>query len=470
MPCQATLNQLVNIVHSTQFNWPTTGLDDPSTGITTDTRTMEPGQIFVALRGLHFDGHHFIQQAAQGGAKAAIVDQQWEIKGSSIPFLQVADTLAAYQAIAHWWRGQFQIPIIAITGSVGKTTTKELVAAVLATTSGNPHSSPHWVLKTQANYNNEIGVPQTLLKLDAHHRYAVIEMGMRGSGEVALLAQIARPTMALITNVGTAHLERLGSEEAIARAECETLLELNADGVAILNHDDARLMNTAAQLWQGTTLTFGLNGGDLHGELLSQDRLRVGDYCFPLPLPGRHNGLNYLAALSVIQVLGMDWTPLQSGLKVHLPGGRARRYETAGDILLLDETYNAGVESMIATLHLLSQTPGIRRIAVLGTMKELGPRSVEFHQRVGETVAQLGLDYLLVLADEPEASAFMKGAQKVPSQWFTRHDQLIHYLIGTVKAGDRLLFKASRSIGMDRVVDGLRQYLDKANIFHEKDV
>ncbi len=459
MPCQATLSQLVEVLNAASFNWSDAHGGVLATGIATDSRTIQPGQVFLALRGGNFDGHNFLATAIAQGASAAIVDQQFPVSSvDALPLLQVPDTLAAYQAIAHWWRSQFQIPIIGITGSVGKTTTKELVAAVLAApdSSDSPTTA---VLKTQANYNNEIGVPKTLLGLGDEHRFAVIEMGMRGSGEVALLAQIARPTIALITNVGTAHLERLGSEDAIARAECESLLELGTDGIAILNQDDARLMATAAECWQGKTVTFGFAGGDLQGELLDQTTLKVGDRTFPLPLPGRHNALNYLAALTVAQVLGVDWTPLQAGVSVSLPGGRAKRYELANDILLLDETYNAGVESMIATLHLLAQTPGNRHIAVLGTMRELGPRSPEFHQRVGETVAQLQLDHLLILADEPEASALATGAGSVPSTCFSHHADLIHHLTTLVQAGDRLLFKASRSVGLDRVVAGLLQNL-----------
>ncbi|MCZ0903483.1 Mur ligase family protein, partial [Microcoleus sp. HI-ES] len=181
------------------------------TGIATDTRTLKGGEVFLALRGENFDGHQFVAKARDLGAIAAIVDRDWQKELPNFPLLHVDDTLKAYQSIARWWRDQFSIPIVAVTGSVGKTTVKELIAAVLSTT-GN-------VLKTQYNYNNEIGVPKTLLELSPTHNYAVIEMGMRASGEIALLSQIASPTVAVITNVGTAHIGRLGSEEAIAQAK-----------------------------------------------------------------------------------------------------------------------------------------------------------------------------------------------------------------------------------------------------------
>ncbi len=283
------------------------------TGIATDTRTLEGGEIFLALRGDNFDGHQFVAKARDLGAIAAIVDRDWQEELPNFPLLRVDDTLKAYQSIARWWRDQFSIPIVAVTGSVGKTTVKELIAAVLSTR-GN-------VLKTQYNYNNEIGVPKTLLELSSAHNYAVIEMGMRGSGEIALLSQIARPTVAVITNVGTAHIGRLGSEDAIAQAKCELLAEMPTDSIAILNHDGDRLIATAAKVWQGKTLTYGLEGGDLCGELLNHNTMLVEGLELPLPLPGRHNAVNYLAALAVGKVLGIDWELLKQGLSVQLPDG-----------------------------------------------------------------------------------------------------------------------------------------------------
>ncbi|MBD0337087.1 MAG: UDP-N-acetylmuramoyl-tripeptide--D-alanyl-D-alanine ligase, partial [Cyanobacteria bacterium Co-bin13] len=353
--------------------------------------------------------------------------------------------------LGRWWRQQLGTPIIAITGSVGKTTTKELIAAALAT------QGP--VLKTQANYNNEIGVPKTLLQLSQEHRFGVVEMGMRGPGEIALLTQIAQPDVAVITNVGTAHIGRLGSEQAIADAKCELLTELPASGIAVLNHDNARLVTTAKRVWAGRQITFGLEGGDIRGHLIDAATLEVEGVQLPLPLPGQHNALNYLAAIAVMQALGLDWSQLTSGLTVELPGGRAKRLALAPDITILDETYNAGLESMLAAVQLLAATPGKRRIAVLGTMKELGDRSVEFHRQVGQLVGQLGLDHLCVLADPAEAAALAAGAVPVPTQIFETLDGLIEHLKGFVQPGDRLLFKASRAVALDRAVDALVQFL-----------
>lgn len=454
MVCRVSIAQLAEIL---TVPLPTVSegvLTVVGTGIATDTRTLEGGEVFLALRGDNFDGHQFVAKARDLGAIAAIVDRHWQEELPNFPLLRVDDTLKAYQSIARWWRDQFSIPIVAVTGSVGKTTVKELIAAVLSTR-GN-------VLKTQYNYNNEIGVPKTLLELSSAHNYAVIEMGMRGSGEIALLSQIARPTVAVITNVGTAHIGRLGSEEAIAQAKCELLAEMPADSIAILNHDNHRLIATATEIWQGKTLSYGLEGGDLCGELLTHDTILIDGIELPLPLPGRHNAVNYLAALAVGKVLGIDWEVLKQGLSVQLPDGRARRYDLPQDIVILDETYNAGLESMLAALRLLADTPGKRRIAVLGTMKELGDRAIEFHRQVGMAARELNLDALFVFADFEEAAAMAAGAAGLPFVEIgditakDGREDLAKRLLGFVEKGDRILFKASHSVELNRVVEKFR--------------
>lgn len=448
MSCQLPLTKLVDILAAKALNLSAVAAAASCTAITTDTRHLQPGNLFVALRGENFDGHDFARMAVEKGAIAVISDSKAASQLDGVPQLQVEDTLVAYQQIARWWREQFTIPVIAITGSVGKTTTKELIAAVLST-SGK-------VLKTQGNYNNEIGVPKTLLEISPEHDYVVIELAMRGSGQIALLTQLVRPTVSVITNVGTAHIGLLGSEQAIANAKCELLAEMPTSGVAILNYDDQRLMQTAS-IWQGKTLTYGLEGGDLQGRLLDT-QMEVKGVKLPLPLAGRHNALNYVGALAVAQVLGVDWTPLAQGLGVEMPTGRSQRYDLPNDIVVLDETYNAGLESMLAALQLLAGTAGMRHIAVLGTMKELGERSVEFHQRVGQLAQQLKLDGLLILVDDPEAKAIAQGAESLAAECFSSHETLVKRLKELVQPGDRLLFKASRSVGLDRVV---KQFLEE---------
>lgn len=446
MPCSATLTQLLEVLLAQPVNLSTSALKQVSNRLQTDTRILKPGEVFVALRGEKFDGHEFVSSAIAKGAIAAIVDFEYDNPG--LPVLQVKNTLEAYQKIARWWRDRFDIPVIGVTGSVGKTTTKEIIAAVLAT-QGPVH-------KTYGNFNNEIGVPKTLLELGKEHDYAVIEMAMRGKGQIAELTHIARPTIGVITNVGTAHIELLGSEEAIACAKCELLAEMPADSVAILNHDNPLLMETAAKVWSGEVLTYGLSGGDIQGQLIDPQTVKVGGIQLPLPLAGRHNATNFLAALAVAKVLGIDWSSLQAGVMVNMPTGRSQRFALPNDVVILDETYNAAPEAMLAALQLLAETPGKRKIAVLGAMKELGERSPQLHQRVGETARKLKLDGLLVLVDGKDAEAMAKSAEGIPSECFTTHAELVARLKTIVKAGDRLLFKAAHSVGLDLVVNQLR--------------
>ncbi len=431
-------------------------------GISTDTRTLQPGEVFVALQGETFDGHQFVPLALERGAVAAIVATTAclpPLPQTAVPLLRVEDTLSAYQSLAQWWRMQWQIPVIAVTGSVGKTTTKEFIAAVLQAIGVG---SGRHVLKSQANYNNEIGVPKTLLQLGPDHAYAVIEMGMRGAGEIACLGKIAHPDIAVITNVGMAHIERLGSEQAIADAKCELLSTLPPTGIAILNADNPRLMATANTVWSGPILSYGLSNGNFRAELTADHTLKLYGMEFPVPLPGQHQALNYLAALAVAHALGLDLSPLQAGLRIELPGGRAQRYYLEPDIVLLDETYNAGLESMVAALHLLAQTPGQRRIAVLGTMRELGEWSVPLHQQVGEVVRQLNVDHCLVLADPLEAAALVAGAAPLVVEAFPDASALLDRLKDLIQPGDRLLFKASRAVALDQVVDQVRTWFPAA--------
>lgn len=425
-------------------------LAQPWCGISTDTRTLKKGQIFLALRGEKFDGHQFLSNAISLGALALIIDYDYDGEihdDGNVSILRVKNTLVAYQKIAQAWRQQFDIPVIGITGSVGKTSTKELISAVL-NTQGK-------VLKTTANFNNEIGVPKTLLEIDESHDFAVIEMAMRARGEIALLTQIADPTVAIITNVGTAHVGLLGSRQAIAEAKCELLANLRPDGVAILNADNALLIKTAGMVWQGKTVTYGLENGDLRGQIVKNDKIEVNSQIYPLPLQGDHQALNYLSALAVVQVLGLDEKPLRDGVEVMLPRGRATSINLGNDIILLDETYNAGFESMIASLKLLKGVEGARHLAVLGTMKELGDFAPELHYQVGEMVRELNLDLLLILADEPVTEKMAEGAVGINTEIYQNHHQLLARLRQEMMSGDRILLKASNSVGLGRIVEEL---------------
>ena len=439
-----SLAELSTILKTNPLSITANKLDLKVIGITTDTRSIQPQELFVALVGDNFDGHNFVQQAVAKGAIAVIVSHQ--IESLDVPQFIVPDTLVAYQQIARWWRDRFEIPVIGITGSVGKTSTKELISALLSTQGQ--------VLKTEANFNNEIGVPKTLLQITPEHSYAVIEMAMRGSGEIALLTNIARPTIGVITNVGTAHIGRLGSREAIAQAKCELLAEMPQSSTAILNYDNSLLIATASSVWQGKTITYGLTGGDIQGEI-NGDQIQALGHNFPLPLPGEHNASNYLAAIAVGQILDIDLAPLVAGLKVELPKGRSRRYDLPDDIVILDETYNAGLESMLAAVQMLKETPGERHIAVLGTMKELGEYSPQLHRQVGEKAQELEIDLLLVLADEPATKEIAHGASGIATECFSDRSSLTNRLKEIRRSGDRILCKASNSVGLSKVVDDL---------------
>lgn len=440
-----SLSQLREILKNNLLDLPQLNLDPSVIGIATDSRTIQPGELFVALVGENFDGHNFVNTAIDQGAIAVIVNRKLE--SCNLPQFIVQDTLKAYQQIAQWWRDRFKIPVIGVTGSVGKTSTKELIAAVLSTQGQ--------VLKTEANFNNEIGVPKTLLQINSEHSYAVIEMAMRAEGEIALLTEIARPTVGVITNVGTAHIGRLGSREAIARAKCELLARMQQSSTAILNYDNSLLIATAAQVWQGKTITYGLTGGDISGEIINGDILKALGQNFPLPLPGEHNASNYLAAIAVAQALNIALAPLIAGLQVELPKGRSRRYNLPNDLVILDETYNAGLESMLAALQMLKSTPGKRHIAVLGTMKELGEYSAQLHRQVGIKAQELGIDLLLVLVDETATREIAQGAAEIPSQCFSDRASLTNQLKQIMRPGDRVLFKASNSVGLNQVVNDI---------------
>ncbi|TYQ29910.1 UDP-N-acetylmuramoyl-tripeptide--D-alanyl-D-alanine ligase [Pseudanabaena sp. UWO310] len=458
MTCICTISQAIAITSATVAN-----IDENTRnnieirGVISDSRKLETGELFVALTGENFDGHVFVAAAIAKGAVAAIVNREWANSDAAtgLPLLAVDDTLTAYQELARWWRLQFSRPVISITGSVGKTTTKEMIASMLACYVA-PDKQVH---KSQANHNNDIGVAQTLLAIvPDRNDFVVVEMGMRGLGEIERLAKITLPTVSVITNVGTAHIGRLGSREAIAQAKCELLAETPIDGTAILNASNELLLETATKVWQGKTITYGLGMGDVNGELIN-NKLHVEGLIWELPLPGRHNALNFLAGLAVLKALNLDWAQTLQGIgKLDLPFGRAQLYELPQDVMILDETYNASPEGMLAALRQLADMPAKRHWAVLGTMKELGSMSSQLHRQVGEAIAKLGIEGAIILIDG-EADAILSGANGSLKYAIAcqSYDDITQTLLQKVEQGDRILFKASRSVGMDHVVKAFRE-------------
>lgn len=419
------------------------------TGISTDSRKIQPGDVFVALQGEHFDGHTFIPQAIAQGS--VLVLSHYPV---AAPHLCVPDTLKAYQQIGSWWRSRFSLPVIAITGSAGKTSTKEMLAAALSRYGS--------VLKSQANHNNDIGVTETLLALEPEHDFLVVEMAMRGSGEIARLAQIARPTHGIITNIGMAHIGRLGSQQAIAQAKCELLQEI-PDITAILNGEDDLLLNTAqpntaqpntAQPMQRKSISFGLDQGDIQGKWdPDQQTVQIGSLTLPVPLPGRHQALNWMSVIALIQSLNLDLDPLQDPIVLPDLHGRNQQHTLAKGIRILDETYNAAPEAMIAALQLLKQTPAHHHWAVLGPMRELGDHAEKIYHQIGSIATSLQLDHICLLDPEQEMQPFAMQVESRSLRSFRHGDELVRILLNEVQPGDCLLFKASRSIELERILD-----------------
>ncbi|MFZ9850023.1 MAG: UDP-N-acetylmuramoyl-tripeptide--D-alanyl-D-alanine ligase [Vulcanococcus sp.] len=428
--------------------------------ICTDSRRLAAGQLFIPLVGERFDGHGFLAQAAAAGAQGALV--QRERAGDVPPALLhwlVDDTLDAYQQLALMHRRRLLAPVVAVTGSAGKTTTRELIRSVLA------GLGP--LVASSGNENNDVGVPLTLLRAGAEHRAVVVEMGMRGLGEIERLSRSAEPDIAVITNIGTAHIGRLGSREAIATAKCEITSCLRPGGLLVIPAGDPLLEAALAGVWQGRVCRVALAddpagpsgdvalpAADLVGALQSDGgSLALEGVELALPLEGRHNARNLLLAVAVARELGV---PLQalSSLQVDVPGGRNRRVQLGG-LTLLDETYNASPEAVLAALDLLAAQPG-RRFAVLGTMLELGEQSEALHRAVAQRAVERGLDGLVVVASGAEAQAMAEAAAALPLLAVVETpeaaaDPLTHWL----RSGDVLLLKASRGVALERLIPRL---------------
>ncbi|MGI6553219.1 MAG: UDP-N-acetylmuramoyl-tripeptide--D-alanyl-D-alanine ligase [Bacillota bacterium] len=382
-------------------------LDRQVSGISIDSRTLRPGELFFALPGERVDGHRYVKQAlAQGGA-GAVVSQLDDSGEEGCPWagtlLQVPDTLRALQQLACYWRDKCGVPVIGVTGSNGKTTTKDLIFSVLQ------ERLP--VLKTEGNLNTEIGLPLTLLRLKGWHQAAVLEMAMRGPGQIGFLCQMARPVVGVITNIGTAHFELLGSRENIARAKGELLEALPEGGLAVLNREDSGSLFLGEKLQEKGTvqvLYYGFGAdADLRAENLKKSLEGVEfilDYRgqkqeVHLPLPGEHNVLNSLAAAAVGCHLGMTLPEIAGGLsRAIISEKRLEKRRGIGGSIIINDTYNANPASVKASLGVLSVASG-RRIAVLGDMRELGSLTEEGHREIGRYIVEKGIDYLLTVGE-----------------------------------------------------------------------
>jgi UDP-N-acetylmuramoyl-tripeptide--D-alanyl-D-alanine ligase len=429
------------------------GADARFEGVSTDSRNIAPGQLFVALRGEQFDGHRFLDQVAARGAAAAVVEQA--PAGVPLPFLTVPDTRAALGAIARHWRRQFAIPVIGVTGSNGKTTVKEMIAAILAAAFG-----AEAILATRGNLNNEVGVPLTLFRLQAGCRAAVVEMGMNHPGEIGVLAAIALPTVALVNNAQREHQEFMASVEAVAQENGSVIRGLAQDGTAVFPADDPY-----TPLWRGyagarRALTFGFGtGADVTcshrpDEFGSALEVAIGAQRFAarIAAAGLHNVRNALAAIACTHAIGIAPEAIARGLAAFAPvSGRLQQKTAKNGARLIDDTYNANPDSVRAAIDVLAQAPA-PRLLVLGDMGEVGDEGPRFHQEIGAYARQRGIENLLTLGRLARDAALAFGP---PAAHFEELAALLRAIDDLVTPGASVLVKGSRFMKMERVVQHL---------------
>ncbi len=431
-------------------------------GVSTDTRTLRAGDLFVALRGPHADGHEFVADAFARGASAALVSHAVRGLPDGGPIVLVPDALAALAALARAYRATLDVTVVGITGSVGKTTTAALCADVLG--------RAYTVARTKDEWNAEIGVPLTVLGLDERTQVAVIEMAMRGVGQIADLVSIAQPQIGVVTAIGESHLELLGTRENIARAKGELIEGLPPDGAAVLNADDPAVLALAARA-RARVVTYGLDrpadvaatdvaftAGGMRFRLDAHD---AGTAEVEIPAWGRHNVRNALAAAAVGFVLGMDRERVADGLRTaRLPKMRLQPVR-CGDVLVINDAYNASPSSMDAAFEVLEAVAhGRRAVAVLGDMRELGEVSPSLHREVGRRLAQRPVALLLTVergGDQIAQGAIDGG---LPAECVVRArtvEEAARTLPDLLRPGDVVLVKGSRALVMERIVEALQQ-------------
>jgi len=443
------------------------GADVRFSAVSTDTRSIASGDLFIALKGEKFDGAKFVAQAAEAGAVAALVNEGSDIGQAACPVLFVPDTRIALGKLAAHWRARFDIPLAAITGSNGKTTVKEMLAAILGKHAGSSEA----VLATRGNFNNDIGMPLTLLRERDEHRYAVIEMGMNHPGEIDYLTRLANPDVALINNASGAHLQGLGSVEGVARAKGEIFAGLKEDGSAIINADDAH-----ADLWRRLAgahriLDFGLDhAAQVKGDWQAQGyggvlqlHTAAGDARIVLQVPGEHNARNALAAATAALAMQIPLPTIVQGLEGFSGvAGRLQRKQALHGATVIDDTYNANPASMHAALEVLAQAKG-KRIFVLGDMGELGEGAAQLHREIGIAARELGIEQMLALGEQSAGAVqeFGSGARH-----FAAVEELCAAVEKELDATTTVLVKGSRFMKMERVVQSCAAQKEEACCSH----
>lgn len=441
----------------------TQGLQAPGlavAGVSTDTRTLEQGSLFVPLVGENFDGHDYAEMAVrQKGARAVVWARKetpaWLEEFPEVRFFFVEDTLAAYQALGLYWKKKCKARCVAITGSVGKTTTKEFLAHFL-----EAHFSVH---KSKANYNNDIGVPKTLLELRPEHEIVIVEMGMRGLGEIARLVRAAEPEVGIITAIGTSHIELLGSRENIARAKGELVQGLPVQGRAILPKSDDYI-ELLSELSNAPILSYSAGaeaGADIHPErtVAKDEESTTFVYSgkeYKLPLPGKHHLHDLFAVLATGSALGLEPNVMLESLSaLKNPDGRAEWLSVGGARIYLD-AYNSAPESLRASLDVLGQSRG-RKIAVLGDMLELGEQGPVAHREIGAQLGDYGVSLALCYGPLSRETANQANADGVDARWFEEKKSLTQCLTQELREGDTVLVKASRGMALETVVNEIKE-------------
>jgi len=423
-------------------------------GLSTDTRSMKKGALFVALMGTSFDPHEIIEAGGANHAAALLVQRRVDV---DVPQIVVDDTYEALQLLALAWRKRFSIPVIGITGSNGKTSVKELIKQILST-QGN-------VLATKGNLNNHIGVPLTLCELSDKHQFAVVEMGANHAGEIAALAKLAEPNVAVVTNIGPAHLEGFGSIEGVAHAKAELYQNLNATGVAVVNADEYYIDVFKDQIGERMQITFGMeHPADVTGKQIANDQVEIttpiGAVRVKPNVPGVHALLNTLAATAVGLALGLDLDDIKSGIEnTQAVAGRLVKVDGLAGSIVLDDSYNANPASLAAALDVQAQEPGEHWL-VLGDMGELGEESVFMHEKAGEIAKQFGVKRLFAFGELTKHSVETFGAGALH---FNDQATLLQKLQEELTAGVCVLIKGSRAMQLENIVVGVRANNKKLN-------
>jgi len=430
-------------------------------GISIDSRSVAEGNCFIAIKGAHFDGHDFVADAVKKGARAVIVSRGVDI-GGDVPVINVDDTVKALGKLAAFHRRKFNVPVVAITGSNGKSTTKQMTAAALR--------SLGKVLKTEGNFNNLIGLPLTVLRWEEDDKAAVLEMGMSAPGEIGWLTEVSDPDVGVITNISAAHIEFLHSIENVAEAKGELFKHMKSDGVAVVNLEDPRVVELARR-YKRRTYTFGMqNNADVRFGRMESRALESVDmtlyvegreYKMHLKVPGTHNVMNAMAALAVAKVIGINTEEAIAGIESFEPMSmRMERIQLRNGIQLVNDSYNANPSSMKEALRTVSGAKRSGRfVAVLGDMLELGTDSDRCHEEVGKFAASYHVDRLFVFgnfATHISAGAQMGGMKKDNISVYSDINKLNEDLLHFLKTGDVVLVKGSRGMKMERVSDFLK--------------